>query len=180
MRGCATLLLLVASLAAANPVTQYVTLSPVHSVTVAAGKPQKVMLTFHVLPRYHINSNKPHTEFLIPTRLKLEPPTDLGVGAIAYPAGADISLSFAPDDKLSVYTGTVPITASVSAVPSAVPGTYRMRGELMYQACDDSACYPPRKLPVEFDVRVTKSRIHPASETVPHSKNPPQSPHVHR
>jgi hypothetical protein len=32
-----------------------------------------------------------------------------------------------------------------------------VHGELQYQACNDRACFPPKKLPVEFEVTVLKS-----------------------
>ena len=47
-----------------------------------------------------------------------------------------------------------------------------IRGELKYQACDNAACYPPKKLPVQFEVKVIKG-------PPPHRRNPGQSPHVH-
>jgi uncharacterized membrane protein len=49
-----------------------------------------------------------------------------------------------------------------------------LRGELKYQACDNAACYPPKKLPVQFEVRVVKGTFASGK------KNPAQSPHVHR
>jgi hypothetical protein len=33
---------------------------------------------------------------------------------------------------------------------SVVPGKYEMRGVLRYQACDNAACYPPKKFAREF------------------------------
>lgn len=127
--------------------------------TVAAGKPATVELKFRVNEGFHINSNVPRSSYLIPTKLTLSPPTDVGVGKITYPAGSDIVLPFAPDEKLNVYSGVFAITANVSSVRTATPGQYRMHGELSYQACNDRACYPPKKLPVAVDVTVLKSRI---------------------
>ncbi len=50
------------------------------------------------------------------------------------------------------------MTADVLAVRTASPGIFKVHGELQYQACDDRSCYPPKTLPVAFEVRVVKGR----------------------
>ena len=65
-------------------------------------------LRFRVGSGFHVNSNQPKSEFLIPTVLKLSAPTDIVIGKVSYPAGTEMSFAFAPDDKLSVYTGEFP------------------------------------------------------------------------
>ena len=55
-----------------------------------------VDLNFRVPPGYHINSNTPKSEFLIPTALKMDLPTDIILGKIQYPAGEDASFPFSP------------------------------------------------------------------------------------
>src|SRR5580693_1802363 len=132
-----------------------------------------VDLNFRVPPGYHINSNAPKSEFLIPTALKMDLPTDIILGKIQYPAGEDASFPFSPDEKLSVYSGDFTIAVAVHPLHSVVPGKYEMRGVLRYQACDNAACYPPKNLPVSFEVKVVKE---PASSQ---RSNPAQSPHVH-
>jgi hypothetical protein len=157
------------------PQTQsWVTPLPVSMVSVAAGKPARVQIRFRVADGYHINSNQPGSELLIPTKLQLNPPTDIGVGSIAYPKGHDIILSIAPDQPLNVYTGEFAITAKVSATRAATPGKYMVHGQLKYQACNDRSCFPPRLAPVNFEAKVLKRS--PTSGT---RHNPAQSPHVH-
>ena len=41
----------------------------------------------------------------------------------------------------------------------AVAGSYSVHAELRYQACDNSACYPPKKVPVSFNVQIRKSPV---------------------
>ncbi len=149
-----------------------VTMSPAPITTITRGKPGTVELRFHINSGFHVNSNTPKSEFLIPTVLKLDAPTDIVVGKIAYPVGEDTSFPFAPDEKLSVYTGAFPVAVVVRPLVSVVPGKYMFHGELKYQACDNAACYPPKKLPMEFEIKVVKG-------PPPHRKNPRQSPHVH-
>lgn len=146
--------------------------SPVPVVSVVQGKSATVPLSFHVPNGYHINSNKPKSEFLIPTVLKVEATTDIVIGKTTYPDGHDMSFAFAPDEKLNVYTGDFNVDVLVRPLHSAQPGKYIVRGTLKYQACDNKACYPPKKLPVSFDVKIAKA-------PVSRGKNPAQSPHAH-
>ena len=86
---------------------------PRRSITVTRGKPNTVNLRFRVGAGFHVNSNKPKSEFLIPTVLKLSAPTDIVIGRVTYPAGTEMSFAFAPEDKLSVYTGEFPVAVEV-------------------------------------------------------------------
>ena len=60
-----------------------VTLAPPGLITATRGKPTEVSLQFRIAQGYHINSNAPHSEFLIPTALKMDVPTDIVIGKIA-------------------------------------------------------------------------------------------------
>jgi hypothetical protein len=131
-----------------------------------------VNLNFRVPSGYHINSNTPKSEFLIPTALKMDVPTDIILGKIEYPAGEDRKFPFSPDETLNVYSGDFTIAVGVHPLRSVVPGKYVMHGVLRYQACDNAACYPPKNLPVSFEIKVVK-------EPPEHHANPAQSPHVH-
>jgi hypothetical protein len=153
--------------------SQSVTFAPVDVATVTRGKPGAVQLQFRVKSGFHVNSNSPKADFLIPTTLKLNAPTDIIIGKVAYPPGQDMSFAFAPEEKLSVYSGEFGLRVTVRPLASVVPGKYVIRGQLKYQACDNAACYPPKQLPVSFEVRVAKKAAAPRP-------NPAQSPHVHR
>lgn len=147
-----------------------VSVAPPPVVTITPGKTGQVPISFRVISGYHINSNQPKSEYLIPTVLKIDAATDIMIGKIRYPPGQDMSFAFAPDEKLNVYTGDFKVEVSVHPLHSVVPGKYVVRGALKYQACDNAACYPPKQLPVSFDVRVAKAPRKP-------TKNPAQSPH---
>ncbi|MGO9127436.1 MAG: protein-disulfide reductase DsbD domain-containing protein [Terriglobales bacterium] len=149
-----------------------VTLLPPPVATVTRGKPNTVELQFHVSSGFHVNSNKPSADYLIPTALKLNAPTDIVLGRITYPEGQEMSFAFAPNEKLSVYSGEFDLQVMVRPLASVLPGKYEFHGQLKYQACDNAACYPPKQLPVRFEVKVVKA-------PPPPQKNPAQSPHIH-
>jgi hypothetical protein len=137
------------------------------------GKPGNVTLHFEVESGYHVNSNTPSAEFLIPTALKLTAPTDIVIGRITYPRGQEMSFAFAPDEKLSVYSGGFDVGVVVRPLAGVVAARYAIHGQLKYQACDQAACYPPKQLPVDFGIQVLKG-------PPPARRNPAQSPHIHR
>jgi hypothetical protein len=172
--GILAALTMVTSLAAAQmpPKAPEITMTPVPLTTTPRAAPTEVDLNFRVPAGYHINSNMPKSEFLIPTALRMDLPTDIVLGKINYPPGEDLTFPFSPDEKLSVYTGDFTIKLAVHPLHSVVPGKYVMHGVLRYQGCDNAQCFPPKNLPVSFEVKVVK-------EPPEHKANPAQSPHVH-
>ncbi|HEY7405840.1 MAG TPA: protein-disulfide reductase DsbD domain-containing protein [Candidatus Angelobacter sp.] len=128
------------------------------NVVVAPGKSTPIQFVFRVQDPYHINSSKPLTEELIPTQIHFSLPGEFAVGRIEYPAGKLMAFPFDPSTKLSVYSGDVVIRGMVVAPTAAASGTYTIHGELKYQACDNNACYPPKKLDFTFNVKIGSGR----------------------
>ena len=156
--GAILALLLVGFAAGQNPGNQQpsVVMAPVGQVQLRAGESTNVEMAFRIGEGFHINSNKPHSDFLIPTELKLSAPPQVAVGDVKYPVGQDQSFPFSPNEKLSVYTGDFIVDTVLKAPANATPGVYPIKGDLTYQACDKAACYPPKTMPVQFRVMVTK------------------------
>jgi len=152
------LLILLAGLAWAQNMSDKspVIMAPVGNVQLHAGAGKNIPLDFRVESEFHINSHTPHSPLLIPTMLKLTTPQQVTVADVKYPAGQDLTFAFSPDEKLNVYSGDFSINASLKAPAGTAPGTYPVKGELRFQACDHSACYPPRSIPVQFQVTVVK------------------------
>lgn len=151
----------------------YVDFEPLDTVNVKQGKSVPVQFTFHIKNGYHINSSKPLTPELIPSSLGFSPPPDIIIAKVQYPAGQLTSFPFDPNEKLSVYSGDLVVKALILLQPKAPTGTFTVHGEFKYQACDNNSCYPPKKLPIQFDVKVAKT----ASVKAAHPN--PQSPNIH-
>jgi DsbC/DsbD-like thiol-disulfide interchange protein len=115
--------------------------------TIAAGKRAVVALHFRVNEGFHVNSHTPKSDLLIPTRMELTPERGVKASEAMFPAGTTFSFDFDPKEKLDVYQG--PFTVELPVVATA--GAHEMTGVLTYQACDRSACYPPRDLAVVVD-----------------------------
>jgi hypothetical protein len=107
-----------------------------------------VELRFTIQQGLHINSHKPHSEFLIPTTLTFDKTPGVEIARFEYPQGQDYHFQFSPKDALSVYTGEFAVVVHVRAGA----GQYALHGQLHYQACDNSACNPPQTLPLQLDM----------------------------
>jgi hypothetical protein len=149
----------------------YVTFEGATPATVSPGKPAEVELHFKVKEGFHVNSNQPKSELLIPTTLKLDLPTDLAAGGTTYPPGKDLSFPFDPSEKLNVYSEDFTVKTKLAAAKTAATGNFTVHGQLNYQACSDNACYPPKNIPLQFDVHVLN---HPKAA----HHGTPQSPHI--
>jgi hypothetical protein len=150
-----------------------VTVAPVAPVIVVRDHAGKLLLHFTVNSGFHINSNQPKSDSLVPTTLTLEAPNDMMIDKVSYPPGQDYQAEWMTEGPLSVYNGSFDISAQITPAKEAELGTSRVHGTLRYQACDNRQCYPPKKLPVEFDVKVVRPR------TIRSQYNPGQSPHIH-
>ncbi len=154
--------------------SEKVTFEPLGGVRVRPGHPAPVRFVFHVKSGFHINSHKPTMPELIPTVMHFSLPDDVVIGGMEYPTGELMSFPFDPTTRLSVYSGDVVITGRLVAPPTAARGTYTVHADLKYQACDNNACYPPKTLPITFNVTVGAG-----STGARRAHGNAQSPHIH-
>ena len=100
----------------------------------------------------HVNSNRPNSEYAIPTSIKLTA-TGARVSAVNYPRGKNRKFEFS-ETVINVYEGRVVFTFNVT-VPSNFKGSsVPVRAVVRYQACTDEVCYPPRNQTINFTARV--------------------------
>ena len=117
-------------------------------VTVPADTPSPVALHFRIAPGFHINSHKPKEDYLIPTTFAVPESSGVRLESATYPDGIDFTLPLDPGTTLSVYTGEFTIEARLRALR----GNHLVEATLHYQACDKSACFPPKTITVPIDV----------------------------
>jgi thiol:disulfide interchange protein DsbD len=120
---------------------------------VETGAVAVVTVELDISSPYHINSNQPLEEYLIPTSLKLEPVSDLEIRSIIFP-DAEIRKLEISDTPMALYEGAVKITVEVVPSASLAGANVELKGSVRYQACNDSTCLPPAEEPfaVEFSV----------------------------
>jgi DsbC/DsbD-like thiol-disulfide interchange protein len=103
-----------------------------------------------VQPGYHVNSNQPKDEFLIPLRLTWTS-GPLQVESVTYPKPEDVKVG---NEVLSVFTGKFTIETKFKAPADAPPGQTSMSGKLRYQACNSQMCFRPATVDVHLPVRI--------------------------
>ena len=141
----------------------YVSLDPV-----PRGSTFEVAVVLSIARGYHMNSNKPLDEFLIPTTINAQFPAGFQPISMDYPQGQLLKFAFSPDKPLSVYSGSVALRAKIQARPTAKVGTDTIPFIVHYQVCNDSSCLPPVKVPVNVQVNVAPAgtKPHPANSQI--------------
>ncbi|MHB8412043.1 MAG: protein-disulfide reductase DsbD domain-containing protein [Candidatus Acidiferrales bacterium] len=144
-----------AASAVASPKT-YVSNAPV-----PRGSTFEVAVVVGIMPGFHMNAHKVSEDYLIPTALTAKLPAGIKEVGTSYPNGVSKKLGF--DEKpLSVYTGHFTVRVRMSAAANAPLGKMNLPFTLQYQACNDTACLPPVRIPVIAKINVapvgTKTR----------------------
>ena len=121
------------------------------------GQPQKVAgkrnetvhtkIPISILPGYHVNSNTPSEDYLIPLSLTWSALGSLEGGQVAYPKPTLEKYEFA-EKPLSVYTGNFELAVSFKVAATAAAGPGVAAGRLRYQACSNKACFQPKTVEV--------------------------------
>jgi hypothetical protein len=116
----------------------------------------QVKIPLAVKEGYHVNSNKPTQEYLIPLKLTWTSTGALEGGEITYPKPLLEKFEFSEkaDEPLSVYMGKFDLLAKFKVAANAPAGPGVASGKLRYQACSNKACYPPKTVDVEVGYQV--------------------------
>lgn len=117
------------------------------NATVQAKIPVKVMDGFHV------NSNKPSEEYLIPLKLTWTSTGALQPAQVVYPKPSLEKYEFS-EKPLSVFTGNFDLVASFKVAADASAGPGAVSGKLHYQACNNRACFPPKTVDITIPYQV--------------------------
>ncbi len=107
-----------------------------------AGNPSVLTVELNISDRYHINSEKPLEDYLIPTALELEPSPGITFGESVFPPALMKSFSFS-DSPMSVFEGIVKINVEMIPDSDIAPKDMEIKGRVHYQACNDTSCLPP-------------------------------------
>jgi hypothetical protein len=99
---------------------------------------------------FHVNSDKPKDEFLIPLKLTWTG-GPLEIQSVSYPKPEEIKVG---SQMLTVFTGNFQIGTSFQAPANAPVGNAIMVGKLRYQACNNEMCFRPASIEVHLPVSV--------------------------
>ncbi|MBX2976103.1 MAG: thioredoxin fold domain-containing protein [Ignavibacteriaceae bacterium] len=102
----------------------------------------KIAIKVSIEDEWHINSDKPNEDFLIPSSLMIDTSLGFSLSKIKFPKAHDITLGFS-ETPLSVYEGDVYIGAILRVPADIQLGEVSLLIEFEFQACDNATCLPP-------------------------------------
>lgn len=147
------LALLLAAAGAVFAQTNVLSVSPVQKLHIKRGETATVRVQAQLQSGYHVNSNKPNDDYLIPLKLtwKADP---LEAVEVVYPKPQTEKADFSAK-PLSVFSGNFEIVTKFKAPVNAPNGMAIASGKLRYQACNDRMCLPPKTVdvPVTLDIQ---------------------------
>ncbi len=127
-----------------------------------AGEELRLAVVVDIEDGWHINTENPGDEFMVPTELGWTAPEGWPEIDIEFPAGESITFDFS-ETPLSVWEHRVVIPGTV-VVPADATGTVSIGVEVTAQACNNAQCLPP--LPVSADVSLDVVAPGGASERI--------------
>ena len=96
---------------------------------------------------FHVNSDKPSEDYLIPLKVKWTDTGALQGGELVYPKPASLDMT-GESKPLSVFEGSFDIVARFKVGPTAQAGPGSAAGKLSYQACNAKMCFPPKTIDI--------------------------------
>ena len=128
------------------------TAAPRERLNIKRGSSAELKLNAQLQPGFHVNSNTPADEYLIPLKLTWakEP---LEAEQITYPKPELEKYAFSAN-PVSVFSGNFEIVTRFKAPPTAPPGLAIIAGKLRYQACNNKECLPPRTIDLRATVNI--------------------------
>ena len=131
---------------------------------VPAGGEATLTIALEIARAYHINSNRPLQDYLIPTSVEFDPSSGVTFYEAVFPE-AQIKKLPVSDTPMSVYEQTVEIMALIRLAEDFSRNEVIVQGRVRSQACDSNSCLPPVWTP--FSVMV------PVAATIGYSTRSP-------
>jgi len=178
------LMSLVGALVFAQREEPIVTVKIILSVeTFKPGQTYDLAIELTIRSPYHINSDQPTEDYLIPVTVDLTPKKGITFGKVIFPP-ADMKKLELSENPLSIYEGKVQIKTSVALAADFKEKELLIDGRIGYQACDNRSCLAPadvafsRKIAVEVsEIKAADaSKVGAARELAQEQKTLPQAP----
>lgn len=121
--------------------------------SVTRGSTARATVVLSLPAGLHANSNRPGSEYQIPTTVRATSSAGVTMGAVSYPRGRNRKFGFS-DQMINVYEGRTSFGFNVK-----VPSTFRGRVitvnvAVKYQACTNEVCYSPKTKNVKLTAKV--------------------------
>ncbi|MFW6010945.1 MAG: cytochrome c biogenesis protein CcdA [Desulfosalsimonas sp.] len=110
-------------------------------------------LVFELKDGWHINSHRPNSDYMIPSRLGLAAEETFFLESVQYPEPEKYEFDFA-DGPVSVFDDSFSVTGTIRASRDIEPGTYELPFQFDYQACRQGTCLKPDTAGYSANIRV--------------------------
>ena len=131
----------------------HLTVGAIHKVEGKRNAAVQAKIPVTVDAGYHVNSNTPSEEYLIPLKIAWTDKGALEGGEVVYPKASMEKYEFA-EKPLSVFTGSFEIAANFMVGAKAAAGPGIAAGKLSYQACNRTTCFPPKSVEIAVPYQV--------------------------
>ncbi len=120
---------------------------------IKAGEDLYLILQVKLDPEWHINSNKPNEDYLIPSDVSINSNDGFLLSQKIFPKAKELKFDFS-DIPVSVFEGKFNIPIIVRVPDNLKEGNYKFEIEFSYQACNNQTCLPPdkEKIPVTIEI----------------------------
>lgn len=120
--------------------------------TIKRGGSARAVIVMDIPSELHVNSNRPNSEYSIPTTIKVSG-AGVRLSRINFPPGKNRKFEFS-DNPVNVYEGRVSFPFTVTVPANFKGNTIRVRAVVKYQACTEEVCYPPKNKDITLTARV--------------------------
>lgn len=105
---------------------------------------------------WHINSNKPNEDILIPSELTIVNEQGIKIKKVFYPTPQNLKLDIS-DVPLSVWEKEIYLKAEIEVPQDLKPGNYKTVFNFGYQACNNSICLAPTNAYDTINIVITSN-----------------------
>lgn len=127
-----------------------VNITPPEPLVAKAGATVDQTLNLSVREGFHVNSDKPKDEYIIPIKLTWTG-GPLETRQVTYPKAEEIKVG---DQQLTVFSGSFLIKTQFHVADGAPKGTVTVNGKLRYQACNSEMCLRPITVDIPLTVTI--------------------------
>jgi DsbC/DsbD-like thiol-disulfide interchange protein len=120
---------------------------------VQRGRAVRASLVLTIPAGYHVNAHNPVSRFALPTKIEVEAPSGIKIGAITYPKAVVRRFSFS-ENRLGVYDRSAVLKFSLVVPPNQAIGKGELKVWLSYQSCSDEVCFPPVKREITVPITI--------------------------
>ncbi|HWI19849.1 MAG TPA: thioredoxin family protein [Vicinamibacterales bacterium] len=124
------------------------------ALDIQPGGSARAAITVRLPEGFHMNSDKPREENLIPITVSMEAVPAVAGATTAFPESLDLKQEGSPL-PLRVFEREFAIGLQVKAAADAAAGAHKVPLRVRYQACDEKQCYLPITASLDLNLNVS-------------------------